>query len=235
MNDGYSSNLSVLMHMDDLWVKVANRSTITDREHYQSFHLVLTSFPNAAAHLQAQCDTPWIRPDSLGQVCVRNSPGVSWVPWPITSVWADTATAGTRRPRFWKGSSTLARPIPLKIHWLLCFSPNWEIYKSTQDAHPKRNGCPLAQGTEVKGISWNVTGFRRKTAPRAGDIGSRSPGRDWEGEKLTGLSVAAPNTPSVQRGPHTCAVRSLSHSPSTISAGAGDGSYLPTDKISRDS
>jgi len=72
-------------------------------------------------------------------------------------------------------------------------------------------------------------------APRAGDIGGRSPVRDREGGELKGLSAAAPHIPSVQWGSHACAVKPLPHSTSTISAGAGGWSYHPSNKTSRGS
>lgn len=45
--------ISVLTHIGDVWIEVTDRSTIMDKERAQSFKLVVTSFPNSAARLQA--------------------------------------------------------------------------------------------------------------------------------------------------------------------------------------
>lgn len=71
-------------------------------------------------------------------------------------------------------------------------------------------------------------------APRAGDIGGRSPVRDREGGELKGLSAAAPHIPSVQWGSHACAVKPLPRSTSTISAGVGVGPITPATKQAGD-
>lgn len=207
MNDGYRSNLSVLTHTNNVWIKV---TTIMDKQHNQSFHLVITSFPNSGL-TSRQCDNQGQEPTHSTKSVSENRPvspgGHDW----LAGAWADRATIGLAGSP--KDSSTLARRIPLKSQWLQCFSPN-QVYKRSQDAHPGENRDILwYREQKEKGSGGTSLDFRRKMFARARDICNRSQsGSDEGGSSQTSL-LALPTF-------HLCS-GPLQHATSIISLGAG--------------
>lgn len=154
MNDGYSSNLSVLTHTNNVWIKV---TTIMDKQHNQ-FSFGHHSLSKLWSHLQAQCDNQGQEPTHSTKPVSENRPvspgGHDW----LAGAWADRATIGEGLAGSPKNSSTLARRIPLKSQWLQCFSPN-QVYKRSQDAHPGKNKDILWYREQKEKGSGNVSGF----------------------------------------------------------------------------
>lgn len=168
---------------------------VTDEQHNQSFHLVITSFPNSAARLQAQCDIHGWESTHLARR-VRKPPGVPWLLW-------HQVPEQTEQLR--EEKAALDHPL-LPEHSLWRFtdfrgSPQIWGLQSSQDAHTGREKDILCTDNRGKrdqlGHLW-IWGEGRW--PRARDIRDKS--QSGMGVLLSGLSAAA-RTLHPRTGAHT--------------------------------
>lgn len=128
------------------------------------FSLVIASLPSYAARLQAQCDTPWIRTCTLGQVCH------------IAMCLSRQSNCGTEA-QILEGFLYPCWTSPSEALLTSMFLPKSKIHKSSQDAHPGRSMDILWYREQRCEISGKSLDFRKRKGgpegPKAGDICDR--------------------------------------------------------------
>lgn len=163
---------------------------------------------------------PRIRTNSLPQACVRKLSTVSWLPW-LTSRYLSRQSNYRRRrlAQILEGCIYPCQADSSEDSMTSGFLPQSGLQKQPRCSPREKRGYPLAQKTEVKGSAGTSLGFKRKMAPRAGDICNRSHSGTEKGGSSQASLLLLPTFPPCS-GP-------LPHSTSIISLGGGGWSQHP--------